>query len=138
MSPPPSKPSNRTKTQLKARYESSGHVAGLTLSVAASDVKLKTSFTDATFINGPSLEGLSLGVEKPGHFMFDYDVAHQVLTLCTFPFPSPLLPLSMFAISHCLSQGLVCQRVVPLCVSLHLVLVGLERRHIVSPPNAEV
>jgi hypothetical protein len=71
----------KTKAHLKAKYESSGHVAGVTLSVhpvAHSDVKLKTSFTDATFINGPSLDGLSLGLEKPGHFLFDYDLAHQV------------------------------------------------------------
>ncbi|CAM6123461.1 unnamed protein product [Calypogeia fissa] len=77
VSAPAPKPGNKTKAQVKAKYESSGHIAGLTLSVGVSDVKLKTSFTDATFINGPSLEGLSLGIEKPGQFMFDYDLAHQ-------------------------------------------------------------
>lgn len=85
----------KTKTELKARYDTGGQVAGLTLAVAAGDLKLKGSVTDSTFINGPSLEGMSIGVEKPGHFLFDYDLAHQVGWCFFFPVLPLLLPLAM-------------------------------------------
>ncbi|KAL3676958.1 hypothetical protein R1sor_026906 [Riccia sorocarpa] len=68
---------SKTKTELKARYDTGGQTAGLTLAVAAGDLKLKGSVTDATFTSGPSLNGMTIGIEKPGHFLFDYDLAHQ-------------------------------------------------------------
>ncbi|GMH04151.1 hypothetical protein Nepgr_005990 [Nepenthes gracilis] len=48
--------------------------AAVTLSVPAGDVRLRASMTDATFLNGPSLNGLALSIEKPGSFIIDYNV----------------------------------------------------------------
>ncbi|KAL8171996.1 hypothetical protein V2J09_023800 [Rumex salicifolius] len=45
-----------------------------TLAIPAGDIKLRTSFTDATVTSGSSLPGLVLGVEKPGFFIVDYNV----------------------------------------------------------------
>ncbi|KAK4795848.1 hypothetical protein SAY86_028174 [Trapa natans] len=42
--------------------------------VPVGDFKLRASVTDATLVNGPSLNGLTLSVEKPGSFIIDYDV----------------------------------------------------------------
>ncbi|XP_042428821.1 outer envelope pore protein 24B, chloroplastic-like isoform X1 [Zingiber officinale] len=61
------------KTTLKGRYEANkGATAVSTLAVNAGDVRIKASMTDATFIRGPSLNGLALSVEKPGAFILDY------------------------------------------------------------------
>ncbi|XP_018821657.1 outer envelope pore protein 24, chloroplastic [Juglans regia] len=65
------------KASLKGRYEtekSNGPAALATLGFNAGDVKLRASLTDATFVNGPSLNGLVLAVEKPGFFLVDYNV----------------------------------------------------------------
>ncbi|XP_010254902.1 PREDICTED: outer envelope pore protein 24A, chloroplastic-like [Nelumbo nucifera] len=65
------------KTSLKARYETDKSSAAATLAINAGDVKLRASMTDATVVNGPSLNGLSLSVEKPGFFIVDYNVPRQ-------------------------------------------------------------
>ncbi|KAK9271239.1 hypothetical protein L1049_026829 [Liquidambar formosana] len=62
------------KASLKNRYESDKGSAAATLAVNAGDVKLRASMTDATFVKGPSLNGLALAVEKPGFFIIDYNV----------------------------------------------------------------
>ncbi|KAJ7564134.1 hypothetical protein O6H91_02G003900 [Diphasiastrum complanatum] len=65
-----------TKLSLKGKHEAGSVLqsAAATLSLGAGDVKLKASCTDTTFINGPSLTGVSIGVEKPGLFIIDYDL----------------------------------------------------------------
>ncbi|KAJ7528862.1 hypothetical protein O6H91_15G023500 [Diphasiastrum complanatum] len=63
-----------TKTSFKAKYDTHSQSLAGTLTVGAGELKLKATCTDATFVNGSNLKGLSLGIEKPGFFMFDYDV----------------------------------------------------------------
>ncbi|XVE69911.1 hypothetical protein DITRI_Ditri10aG0029600 [Diplodiscus trichospermus] len=65
------------KASLKGRYTNDKSTAAVTLAVNAGDVKLRASMTDATVINGPSLNGLTLAVEKPGFFVIDYDVPRK-------------------------------------------------------------
>ncbi|TYJ28597.1 hypothetical protein E1A91_A06G011000v1 [Gossypium mustelinum] len=62
------------KASLKGRYANEKNTAGATLVVNAGDVKLRASMSDATFVDGPSLNGLTLAVGKPGFFIVDYDV----------------------------------------------------------------
>lgn len=63
---------------LRGRYDSDVSGAIGTVTVDGGAVKLKANMTDATFVNGPSLEGLSLSLEKPGSFLIDYDVPKKV------------------------------------------------------------
>ena len=62
------------KASLKGRYTNDKSTAAATLAINAGDVKLRASMTDATVVNGPSLNGLTLSVDKPGFFVIDYDV----------------------------------------------------------------
>ncbi|XAR61782.1 hypothetical protein NMG60_11016298 [Bertholletia excelsa] len=62
------------KGALKANYETDKTAAGASFAVNAGDVKLRATMTDATVVNGPSLNGLALAVEKPGFFIIDYNV----------------------------------------------------------------
>ncbi|MCD7461012.1 Outer envelope pore protein 24B, chloroplastic [Datura stramonium] len=64
------------KASVKARYETDKAAAtgAATVAFNAGDFKLRASMTDATVVNGPSLNGLALAVEKPGSFIFDYNV----------------------------------------------------------------
>lgn len=68
------------KASLKGRYETDKDrgVAAATVAFNAGDVKLRASLTDATVVNGPSLNGLALAVEKPGFFIVDYNVPKKV------------------------------------------------------------
>ncbi|CAL5373144.1 unnamed protein product [Camellia sinensis] len=66
-----------TKASLKGKYEPDKVGAVGTLAVNAGDVKLRAYMTNATFVSGPSLNGLSLSVEKPGSFIVDYNVPKQ-------------------------------------------------------------
>nr|GMC52289.1 protein IWS1 homolog isoform X1 [Ipomoea batatas] len=54
------------KGTLKTRHESDKMEAVATVAVNAGDVRLRASMTDATLVNGPSLNGIALAVEKPG------------------------------------------------------------------------
>lgn len=68
----------KMKATIKGRYEadkSSSAVA--TLSISAGDVNLKAAITDATFVRGPAVNGLTLSVDKPGSFIIDYNVPKQ-------------------------------------------------------------
>ncbi|CAK9317231.1 unnamed protein product [Citrullus colocynthis] len=67
------------KATLKTKYDADKSGAASTLAVNAGDVKLRASITDATIINGPSLNGLALAVEKPGFFIVDYNVPKKDL-----------------------------------------------------------
>ncbi|KAK8596748.1 hypothetical protein V6N12_065228 [Hibiscus sabdariffa] len=62
------------KASLKGRYADEKNTAAATFAVNAGDVKLRASITDATAVDLPSLNGLTLAVEKPGSFTIDYDV----------------------------------------------------------------
>ncbi|TKY57729.1 Outer envelope pore protein 24 [Spatholobus suberectus] len=63
------------KATLKGKYDVDKNGGGVaTVAVNAADVKLRASVTEATFVNGPSLTGLALAVEKPGSFIVDYNV----------------------------------------------------------------
>lgn len=73
------------KASLKGRFEtekSNGPAAAASFVFNAGDVKLRASLTDATVVNGPSLTGLALAVEKPGFFIADYNVPKKVLPVC--------------------------------------------------------
>ncbi|GLT45883.1 hypothetical protein SLA2020_196820 [Shorea laevis] len=62
------------KTTLKGRYDPVRFSGAATLAAGLGDVKLSATITDATVVKGPSLNGLSLAVEKPGFFIIDYNV----------------------------------------------------------------
>ncbi|KAK6938804.1 hypothetical protein RJ641_032312 [Dillenia turbinata] len=63
------------KASLKGKYDYDKSSAAATVAVnAGSDLKIRASMTDATFISGPSLAGLSVALEKPGFFIIDYNV----------------------------------------------------------------
>ncbi|WOK99701.1 G-box-binding factor 1-like [Canna indica] len=63
------------KATLKGRYEVNKSTAAVaTFALNAGDVRVKASMTDATFVRGLSLNGLALSLEKPGAFIFDYNV----------------------------------------------------------------
>ncbi|XP_028794489.1 outer envelope pore protein 24, chloroplastic [Neltuma alba] len=63
------------KAALKGKYDLDRNGgAAATVAFNAGDVKLRASITDATIVNGPSLTGLALAVEKPGFFIVDYNV----------------------------------------------------------------
>ncbi|CAI9116721.1 OLC1v1017951C1 [Oldenlandia corymbosa var. corymbosa] len=66
--------SKTMKASLKARYEADKAAAAATVAANAGDLRLRASMTDATVVNGPSLNGLVLAVEKPGSFIIDYNV----------------------------------------------------------------
>uniref|UniRef100_A0A5K1DBH2 Uncharacterized protein n=1 Tax=Nymphaea colorata TaxID=210225 RepID=A0A5K1DBH2_9MAGN len=66
------------KASMKGKYESHGRPASAILAVNVSNVKLKASVTDTTFISGLSFNGFSLSVEKPNAFIIDYDVPRKV------------------------------------------------------------
>uniref|UniRef100_A0A0E0KLQ4 Outer envelope pore protein 24, chloroplastic n=1 Tax=Oryza punctata TaxID=4537 RepID=A0A0E0KLQ4_ORYPU len=61
------------KATVKGRYEGDKATAAATLAVtpSAADLRFKASATDAAFARGPSLEGLTLTLEKPGSFLLD-------------------------------------------------------------------
>ncbi len=64
---------------MKTKYESEPEEGFGTLTVGAGELKLKASCSDWTFLNGvSSLRGVSLGIEKPGAFLIDYDLHQQV------------------------------------------------------------
>lgn len=48
--------------------------AAASLAIKAGDVKLKASITDATVRYGPSLQGISISLEKPSSFLISYNV----------------------------------------------------------------
>lgn len=74
------------KASLKAKYETDKAAAtgAATIAFNAGDFKLRASMTDATVVNGPSLNGLALAVEKPGSFIFDYNVPKKVPLISFF------------------------------------------------------
>ncbi|KAK4429173.1 Outer envelope pore protein 24, chloroplastic [Sesamum alatum] len=57
-----------------ARHEPEKTAAAATVSFNVRDLRLRTSVTDAAIIDGPSLNGLSFAVEKPGYFVIDFNV----------------------------------------------------------------
>ncbi|CAN4105287.1 unnamed protein product [Withania somnifera] len=69
------------KASLRGRCETGTEKAagaaatgGASLAFNAGDFKLRASLTEATVVHGPSLNGLAFAVEKPGSFIFNYDV----------------------------------------------------------------
>ncbi|XP_059623703.1 outer envelope pore protein 24, chloroplastic-like [Cornus florida] len=62
------------KASLNGKYDTEKSGAAGTFAVNAGDVKLRASMSDATFLDGSSLNSLSLSVEKPGSFVIDYNV----------------------------------------------------------------
>lgn len=71
------------KATVKGRYEVDKSSASATFAINAGDLKLKASMTDATIVQGPSLNGLALSLEKPGSFMIDYNVPKKAI--CRIP-----------------------------------------------------
>ncbi|ESQ44773.1 hypothetical protein EUTSA_v10003270mg [Eutrema salsugineum] len=62
------------KASLKGKYDAEKSTGVGSLAFNAGDLKLRATMTDATLVSGPTLNGLSLSVEKPGFFIFDYNV----------------------------------------------------------------
>jgi len=78
------------KAAVKGKYDNDKNAAAAaSVAFNAGDVKLRASITDATFINGPSLTGLVLAVEKPGSFSIDYNVPKKVTKKKFNPFSKP-------------------------------------------------
>ncbi|KAM0920140.1 hypothetical protein ACQ4PT_007781 [Festuca glaucescens] len=66
------------KATVKGRYEGDKATAAATLALsAAGDLRLRASATDAAFAAGPSLDGLTLTLEKPGSFLVDLKPNNQ-------------------------------------------------------------
>ncbi|RWV79160.1 hypothetical protein GW17_00059755 [Ensete ventricosum] len=73
---------------VKGRYEVNKSATTVaTLTTNGGDVRLKASMTDATFVRGPSLNGLALSLEKPGAFILDYHIPTKVHHLLDPPPP---------------------------------------------------
>lgn len=74
------------KASFKAKYDAdkASAASAVTVTFNAGDVKLRASMTDATVVNGPSLNGLALAVEKPGSFTIDYNVPKKVLAISSY------------------------------------------------------
>uniref|UniRef100_A0A0E0D9Q6 Uncharacterized protein n=1 Tax=Oryza meridionalis TaxID=40149 RepID=A0A0E0D9Q6_9ORYZ len=70
------------KATVKGRYEGDKAMAAATLAFtpSAADLRFKASATDAAFARGPSLEGLTLTLEKPGSFLLDLKPHSKVAT----------------------------------------------------------
>ncbi|CAN4083247.1 unnamed protein product [Withania somnifera] len=64
-------------TTLRGRYNGGAREAITTVTVHGGAVNFSGNVTEATFVNGSSLEGLSFSLEKPGSFLIDYDVPKQ-------------------------------------------------------------
>ncbi|XP_022752233.1 outer envelope pore protein 24A, chloroplastic-like [Durio zibethinus] len=64
---------------LKGRYINDKSNAATTLAINGGDVKLLSSMTDSTFVNGPSLNGLTVAVKKPGFYIIGHDVPKKDL-----------------------------------------------------------
>uniref|UniRef100_A0A803N1D3 Uncharacterized protein n=1 Tax=Chenopodium quinoa TaxID=63459 RepID=A0A803N1D3_CHEQI len=71
------------KASLKGKYEyetdKAATSATSTLAFPVGDFKLRASVTDATFVKGPSFNGLGLSLEKPGFFIVDYNVPKKFM-----------------------------------------------------------
>ena len=94
------------KAALKGKYDlDKNGGAAATVAFNAGDMKLRASITDATVINGPSLTGLALALEKPGHFIFDYNVPKKVLPQKSHHFFTSFL-LPQYVIVHSLVVSL--------------------------------
>lgn len=65
---------------LRQNYNSENSGFSGTVVVSAGDVDLRASLTDDISANTwPTLDSLSLSVEKPGSFTIDYDLPNKVL-----------------------------------------------------------
>ncbi|KAL0360696.1 UNVERIFIED_CONTAM: Outer envelope pore protein 24, chloroplastic [Sesamum radiatum] len=62
------------EASLTAKYQPEKASAAATISFVVRDFMLRASISDAVVVNGPSLNGLSLTLEKPRCFAIDYDV----------------------------------------------------------------
>ncbi|KAL1217910.1 Outer envelope pore protein 24B [Cardamine amara subsp. amara] len=62
------------KASLKGKYDADKTTGVGSFAVNAGDLKLRATMTDATLVAGPTLNGLSLAVEKPGSFIVEYNV----------------------------------------------------------------
>ncbi|KFK31765.1 hypothetical protein AALP_AA6G156300 [Arabis alpina] len=62
------------KASLKGKYDADKTTGVGSLSFNAGDLKLRATMTDATVVAGPTLNGLSLALEKPGSFIIEYNV----------------------------------------------------------------
>lgn len=65
------------KATVKAKYDVDKSTASFVSTLAASaagDARISVTATDASFVKGPSLQGLKLTLEKPGAFIIDCDV----------------------------------------------------------------
>ena len=88
------------KATVKGRYEGDKATANATLALsAAGDLRLRASATDAAFAAGPSLDGLTLTLEKPGSFLLDLKPHNKVRDVTTHP-PNPPWSSSTSLQSH--------------------------------------
>lgn len=55
---------------LKGRHTNCKSTAADYAAVNAGDVKLRASMTDARIVNGPSLNGLTFAIKKPGFYRY--------------------------------------------------------------------
>lgn len=66
------------KASLKGKYDADKTSGIGSIAFNAGDIKLRATMTDATLVAGPTLNGLSLAVEKPGSFIVEYNVPKKV------------------------------------------------------------
>eukprot|EP00850_Spirogloea_muscicola_P016071 SM000128S26204 [mRNA] locus=s128:167662:168948:+ [translate_table: standard] len=65
------------RASVKAAFNSYTQEAIATAAWRVEDLKLKARVTDATFTKDVGLSGVVVGVEKPGHFLVDYELEHK-------------------------------------------------------------
>lgn len=62
------------KASFRGGYDADNSEASGSIVVNTGGINLRASTTGDTFVNGPSLNGLTLSVENPGFFTVDYNV----------------------------------------------------------------
>lgn len=69
-----------TKLTFKSKYSSPENKVSTTLGAWVDEVKLKATFTDKSIRHASfqELDEVVLGIEKPGHFMIDYELEKGV------------------------------------------------------------
>eukprot|EP00245_Coleochaete_scutata_P010844 TRINITY_DN3916_c0_g3_i1.p1 TRINITY_DN3916_c0_g3~~TRINITY_DN3916_c0_g3_i1.p1 ORF type:complete len:214 (+),score=45.26 TRINITY_DN3916_c0_g3_i1:101-742(+) len=66
-----------TKTSLKAKYDSGSNSASSTIHVSVDDIRIKATCSDSSLKSGGKLTGVGIGIDKPGAFSLDYELADK-------------------------------------------------------------
>ncbi|EFJ25035.1 hypothetical protein SELMODRAFT_100718 [Selaginella moellendorffii] len=69
----------KARASVLTKYDSGGgQVVAASVRLGVDDLQLRASCSDRTFVRSAGLKGLTVGVEKPGSFVLEYDVHEAV------------------------------------------------------------